>query len=65
MGAWGTGIFDNDGAADWSGDLATGGPSAIKEALDAALDTQYLDSGEGACAVAAADVVAGETSTQT
>ena len=58
MGAWGNGIYDNDDAADWSGDLASGGASTISVALDAALNTEYLESPDGASALAAADVVA-------
>lgn len=59
MGAWDTGIFDNDDAMDWVVRLENNGPSAIAEALDAALGTAgYLERNLGASALAAAEVVA-------
>jgi hypothetical protein len=65
MGAWGEGAFDNDSAADWSGnfenaDLETG-LRLITDALSAAAQADaaaYLDAGDGALAVAAAELVA-------
>jgi Domain of unknown function (DUF4259) len=68
MGAWGTGIYDNDSAADWTWGLASGGLAAVEAALRAAAEADYIDADDGACALAAADVVArlvaggGETS---
>jgi hypothetical protein len=65
MGAWGEGPFDNDTAADWSAAFAdVGGPAGIElveEALRAAAETgedDYLESHEGALALAAAELVA-------
>jgi hypothetical protein len=58
MGAWGSGPFENDDAGDWVYDLEGADDFALlHDALDVA-KTRYLDSGEGAVAVAAAAVVA-------
>jgi hypothetical protein len=48
MGAWGTGVFDNDGAGDFLSALADTEPDerefVIREALEAATDTDdYLE----------------------
>jgi hypothetical protein len=60
MGAWGTGPFENDDAADWAYELEEAADlSPVRQALSATLDTDgYLEVPEGACAVAAAAVVA-------
>mgnify|MGYP000429154681 CR=1 FL=1 len=58
MGAWGPGIYENDDAADWSAEVAEFGLSAVEGALDAAIEADYIEALEGACALAAADVVA-------
>jgi hypothetical protein len=58
MGVWGTGIYDNDDAADWSSEFPTHGMQAVADALDAVLDVEYIESPDGAAALAAADVVA-------
>ena len=60
MGAWGTGTFDNDDAADWAYELEESSDLApVRQALAATMDTDgYLEIPEGACAVAAATVVA-------
>lgn len=58
VGAWGVAIYDNDDAADWSADVSVRGFGAVEDALDAVLDAEYVEASEGACAVAAADVVA-------
>jgi hypothetical protein len=65
MGTWGTGAFDNDDAADWSWGFENADQAAglrlITEALSAAAQLDgaaYLDVSDGACAVAAAEVVA-------
>ncbi len=65
MGAWGEGAFDNDDAADWSGEFegADGdtGLEVVRSGLQAAAKTSgddYLDSFDGAIAVAAAEIVA-------
>lgn len=58
MGAWGTGIFDNDAAADWASDLAEQGSSAVLAALQGARAVDYLDADVANTALAAADTVA-------
>jgi hypothetical protein len=62
MGAWGTGSFENDMAADWGGDLAEDGtPETVRETLIAVAQTPrdaYLESPEASEALAAAEVVA-------
>lgn len=60
MGAWGTGTFDNDDAADWAYELEDASElTPARQALAATMDTDgYLEIPEGACAVAAAGVVA-------
>jgi hypothetical protein len=60
MGAWGSGPFENDDAADWAWELEEASDHGVlRDAFQAALDeTGYLDVREGANAVAAAAVVA-------
>ena len=60
MGAWGTGAFDNDDAADWAYELEESADlTPARQALAATMDGDgYLELPEGACAVAAASVVA-------
>lgn len=63
MGAWDSGPFDNDSAADRGKDLAEAAPDEragkVRQALlDAAECADYLEEREGARAVAAAAVVA-------
>lgn len=63
MGAWDTGPFDNDTAADWCGDLneADAGlrVDLIRSTLEtAATDPDYLDHDDAAPAIAAAAIVA-------
>jgi hypothetical protein len=61
MGAWGTGIFDNDTACDWAYELeGAEGLSFIEQTLDRVLDTgsEYLEADEAEEALAAADVIA-------
>jgi hypothetical protein len=61
MGAWGTGIFDNDTACDWAHDLKeTSDLSLIESALDKVLNVgaEYLDASEAEKALAAAETVA-------
>jgi len=60
MAAWGTGPFANDDAADWADELTESGNLApARQALAATLDTDgRLEVPEGACAAAAAAVVA-------
>ena len=62
MGAWGNGIFENDDAADWVGDLEEGGDASFLRSTLAAVagasSSAYVDAGEASCALAAAEVVA-------
>lgn len=58
MGTWGTGIYDNDDAADWSFEVAETGLSVVESALDAALESEYVEAPVGVYGLAAADVVA-------
>ena len=60
MGAWGTGTFDNDDAADWADELlGSADLTPAREALAATLDSDgWLEIPEGARAVAAAAAVA-------
>lgn len=59
MGSWGSGVFDNDTAADWAYGLHSGGVSYVAAALRTAVDSgDFLDSDEGAEALAAAETVA-------
>lgn len=58
MGTWDTGIYDNDDAADWSAEVLARGLEAVEQAIDAVVDADYIESLDGACALAAADVVA-------
>ena len=60
MGAWGTGAFDNDDAAEWAYELEESADlTPARQALSATMDNDvYLERPEGACAVAAASVVA-------
>src|SRR5262245_33414410 len=61
MGAWGTGIFDNDTACDWAYDLKeTSDLSLIESALDKILKVgaEYLYASEAVEALAAAETVA-------
>ena len=61
MGAWGTGLFDNDTACDWAYKLEkVNNLSVIESALDEVLNVgdEYLDSHEAQEALAAAEVIA-------
>lgn len=63
MGAWGSGPFDNDIAADWAGELADAAlverVALIRSTLTAVAENDgYVDNDEGSMAVAAAAVVA-------
>ncbi|CAM3456196.1 DUF4259 domain-containing protein [Kibdelosporangium persicum] len=65
MGAWDTGAFDNDDAADFAGDLNDADPAdragLIREALEAAADNEdYLEVTEANAAIAAAAIVASQ-----
>lgn len=61
MGTWGTGIFENDDAADWVYTLEAEGALAIDAAFNAAIadaSEGYLKAPVGSCALAAAEAVA-------
>lgn len=63
MGTWGTGVFENDDAADFLAGLYDAGPAeraaTVREALRAAAEADaYLDVDEGQAAIAAAAVMA-------
>ncbi|MEV0151688.1 MULTISPECIES: DUF4259 domain-containing protein [unclassified Nonomuraea] len=65
MGAWGSGPFDNDSAADWCGDLDDADPEEragmVREALLGVVESvDYLEVDEGSAAVAATAIVAAE-----
>jgi len=60
MGAWGTGVFANDGAMDWTAEFQQA-PAAqsLREAFETAVGTEdYLEIDPGCHALAAAEVVA-------
>jgi hypothetical protein len=59
VGAWGTGSFENDDAADWVAKLNTITPEELTRILvRAADDPEYLEGPGASAAVAAAEVVA-------
>ena len=65
MGAWDVGPFENDGAADWSGELEDAAPDArpdlVIAALTAAADEEdYLEVDVAQAAIAAAAIVAAQ-----
>jgi hypothetical protein len=62
MGAWGTGIFDNDDAMDWKDELCTSDGTDLLADAFAATKAGDLDAGDGArilCAAAALAVALG------
>jgi hypothetical protein len=65
MGTWDKGAFDNDAAADFSGDLDDAAPAdreqLIRDTLATAADNaDYLESSEACRAIAAAAIVASQ-----
>jgi hypothetical protein len=59
VGAWGTGSFENDDAADWIAELGALAPDDLKKIfIRAADDPAYLEAPAASIAVAAAEVVA-------
>ena len=61
MGAWGTGIFDNDGALDYVGDIVSdSGLSQIEATFDNVLSIklEYLEAPDAENALAAAEILA-------
>jgi hypothetical protein len=59
VGAWGTGSFENDDAADWVAGLDAITPEKLTRILIAAADDpEYLEGPAASVAVAAAEVVA-------
>ncbi|MEU8662740.1 DUF4259 domain-containing protein [Actinoplanes philippinensis] len=70
MGTWDFGPFDNDDAADWSGDLQDAAPgrraALIRETLEEVLrEGEYVEADVANQAVAAAAVVASQLPTGT
>ena len=60
MGAWGTGIFDNDDASDWVAELEESNTiHPVVSALQSAVAEGYLEAPESCVALVAAEVVAG------
>jgi|HubBroStandDraft_1064217.scaffolds.fasta_scaffold67705_2 hypothetical protein len=60
MGAWGTGVFENDDAADFVGDIIEGnGLSPIETAIDRVLQVKqgYLEAPEASQALAAVAIL--------
>ncbi|QHW33231.1 DUF4259 domain-containing protein [Paenibacillus rhizovicinus] len=44
MGAWGTGIFENDDVLDWKADLLESeGIELIKETIESVIDEEYVE----------------------
>jgi Domain of unknown function (DUF4259) len=61
MGAWGSGIFENDTACDFAADVAEGGGvSLVDQALDRVLARggNYLEAREAEECLAAAEIIA-------
>ncbi|PZQ48540.1 MAG: hypothetical protein DI556_13850 [Rhodovulum sulfidophilum] len=61
MGAWGTGMFENDTAQDWLGEYAAEGASAVVGALMMAeeqAEEGYLEAPQASAALAACEAVA-------
>jgi hypothetical protein len=60
MGAWGTGVFDNDTANDWADDLTGSDVAYLADTLSRVLDggDEYLDADVASEALAACEVVA-------
>jgi hypothetical protein len=62
MGAWGVGSFENDDALDWAWTLEGDEDGSVLRAAFAAVndagESDYVESNDAACAVAAAEVVA-------
>ena len=59
MGAWGSGSFENDDAADWLAQLGTMEPDDLTKMFGkAAHDTAYFEAPDASIVVAAAEVVA-------
>ncbi|MFT4088425.1 MAG: DUF4259 domain-containing protein [Gordonia sp. (in: high G+C Gram-positive bacteria)] len=61
MGAWGSGVFDNDDAADWLVDFDEAAPAdrpaVIGDVLQQALDEDYLEADLCSSVIAAAALV--------
>ena len=59
MGAWGSGSFENDDAANWLAQLGTIGPDDLTKIIGTAVDdTGYFEAPAASIVVAAAEVVA-------
>ncbi|WP_181700487.1 DUF4259 domain-containing protein [Chthonobacter albigriseus] len=60
MGAWGTGLFENDAACDLASDVAEGDPARLEQAIDAVLacGAGYLEAPVAEECLAAAAIIA-------
>lgn len=59
MGAWGTGVFENDAALDWFDALERRGADAVLAALQTIPEEDdYIEADQAAEALAAAEIVA-------
>ena len=61
MGAWGTGLFENDDALDFAGDvIERGGLALVENVLEELLDMgdEYVEAPEAEQALVAAEIVA-------
>lgn len=67
MNIWDTGSFDNDAAKDFVAEVLEDGAYALQEALDTVTDpdTEFVALEEGARAIAAAEIVAAQTTGDT
>jgi hypothetical protein len=61
MGAWGSGVFENDTAQDFLHDYEEGGAGVIEDAfatVEASVADGYIDADNGSMALVAAEIVA-------
>ncbi|SDL32124.1 protein of unknown function [Paenibacillus sp. OK060] len=59
MGAWGTGIFENDDVLDWKADLLDSDDiELIEETIEEVLEEEYIDSDLASNALGAIEILA-------
>lgn len=59
MGAWGTGIFENDDVLDWKADLLdSDGIDLIEETIEEVLEEEYIESDLASNALGAIEILA-------
>ncbi|MBU5353851.1 DUF4259 domain-containing protein [Paenibacillus barcinonensis] len=59
MGAWGTGIFENDDVLDWKADLLdSDGIDFIEETIEEVLEDEYIESDLASNALGAIEILA-------